>query len=124
MKDTSNNQISRRALNAIETLYFARKNARIAKSMLIEIASNVGQCKDAESENKVPCYHRNIPKESWCDVCKQKLPLWEDYHKKANAAGTALRSVLNIGKDIANGINAEIKDGAIARLSNEHSPNT
>ena len=85
-------------------LYDARQAASVAKTVLRAAAVRLGNCTAVNVHgDRVACYHdRRFPKDQWCDICKEKLPLWEDYHRKANAAGAALRAVLQYAKKKGN----------------------
>ena len=85
---------------AIVNLYLARQASKQSKKLLIEKASQVGSC-DGLTSGEGPCYHF-FSNSEWCEICKAKLPLWEDYHKKSHAAGVALRIILNMGKKMCN----------------------
>jgi hypothetical protein len=56
-----------------------------------------------------------IEKHDWCDICKQKLPVWENYHAKTNAASGALRALLRAAKLLP----PTTRAGLIAELEKE-----
>lgn len=87
-------------------LYETRKAAAEAKRARIELAQKIGNCENISDDPSdgghcVPCFQTRKPKEQWCDICKAKLPVWEDYRKKVTASGAALRDVLRAGKRLA-----------------------
>lgn len=85
---------------AVRHLYEARLSAKEAQGSFSLTAYEVGPC-HADEEKELRCYiNRNLALDDWCDACKAKNPLWEDYHKKSNIAGAALRSVMLIGKSL------------------------
>jgi hypothetical protein len=78
----------------VRRLYEDRLAAGLAHEALKQKASVVGRC-EMDSENGMRCYlSPDLPAEEWCGACQAKKPLWEDYHKKSNMAGAALRMVL------------------------------
>jgi hypothetical protein len=86
----------------VRRLYETRKDAKQAKTARRELTEKIGGCEyhdpDASAEDAgMPCYLSNRTKENWCEICKQKLPLWEDYHRKTNLAAAALRELIRVG---------------------------
>jgi hypothetical protein len=83
----------------VRRLFEARQSASAAKKVMKEAAEKLGCCEGChggdDEASGTRCYQsRELAKEKWCDICKTKLPLWEDYRHKSNMAGTALRMVL------------------------------
>jgi hypothetical protein len=82
----------------VRRLYEARQDASAAKKARAELAAKLGSC-DGRFHEEGCCYQNSrMPKDDWCDICKAKLPVWEDYQRKATAAGAALRDVIRAGK--------------------------
>ena len=86
--------------SAVKRLCVARAERLEAKREVRAIAVAIGSCEGVNTETweGVRCYYSEATKDKWCSICKAKLPLWEDYHKKANIAAAALRSLLRLGK--------------------------
>jgi hypothetical protein len=86
----------------VQRLYDARQAAAKAKKSMREAGARLGNCacySGSVLDMRTTCYHDSLlPKEKWCDICKEKLPIWVDYHNRANAAGAALRMVLDWAK--------------------------
>jgi hypothetical protein len=83
----------------VRRLYEARQSAAAAKKVMQEAAEKLGRCEGChggdDEASGTRCYQsRELAKEKWCDICKTKLPLWEDYRHKSNMAGASLRMVL------------------------------
>jgi hypothetical protein len=81
----------------VRRLYETRKAASEAKKTRAELAAKLGNCVGDLPEDSA-CYHSRKPKDHWCEICKAKLPVWEDYQRKATTAGAALRDVIRAGK--------------------------
>lgn len=82
----------------VRRLYETRQAAAEAKKARAELAAKLGSC-DGRNHEEGCCYHNSrMPKDDWCDICKAKLPVWEEYQRKATAAGAALRDVIRAGK--------------------------
>lgn len=81
----------------VRRLYEARQDASAAKSARAELAAKLGNCVGDLPKDSA-CYHSRKPKDHWCEICKAKLPVWEEYQRKATAAGAALRDVIRAGK--------------------------
>ena len=83
-------------------LCVARNHTFIAKGELAELTRNIGCCKWLELNRMhgsgVACHQTGMPKDEWCEVCKQKLPVWKNYKAKKYAAGLAFRTLLRAGK--------------------------
>ena len=90
----------------VRRLFEARQELKAAKKAVQAKGAELGQCADMHEadeygEYRGQCYNsQSRPKEKWCAVCQAKLPYWEDYHKKANAAGAALRAVLKLAQSL------------------------
>lgn len=103
VKETSDRCCLRRC---VRRLFEARQELKAAKKAVQAKGAELGQCADMHEADEYgdyrgPCYNSQIrPKEKWCAVCQAKLPYWEDYHKKANAAGAALRAVLKLAQSL------------------------
>jgi hypothetical protein len=80
----------------VRRLFEARLSAAASKKVMKEAAEKLGSCEGiGDNEDRgTRCYQSRLPKEKWCDICKTKLPLWEDYQHKSNMAGAALRVIL------------------------------
>jgi hypothetical protein len=84
----------------------AARNARVeAKKALIAKAVEAGICRKMgkqTADGPIDICHREHPGATgvWCDSCKAKLPLWDDYRRKAAAAGAALRALLREGSKL------------------------
>jgi hypothetical protein len=83
----------------IAELYLRRKEAAAAKKAHVD----AGWC-DLKGITAA-CYENYLPghQPDLCDACKIKQPLWEDYNRKANLAGGALRTLLSRGKHMVEG---------------------
>ena len=85
----------------VRRLYEARQEAKQAKQARRELSEKIGNCEmapDFPGEPGIACYNNSSrPKEKWCDVCKQKLPVWENYRRKTNLAAAALRELIRVG---------------------------
>lgn len=81
-------------------LFEARKAALVAKTARADLAAKIGNCKANLAEDSA-CFRSRLLKDHWCDICKAKLPLWEDFRRKADIAGAALRAVLIDGKRLS-----------------------
>ena len=87
-------------------LYRARRARKDAKEELRLLSEEIGVCNMPEDSDGLHdvCF-REWPdpedRDEWCDICKQKLPIWQKYHEAANRAGAALRACLMEGKYIA-----------------------
>lgn len=80
-------------------LYRARKERDKAKKALKELREKIGICTVKNMNNDNCFFEVDLPFERWCDVCKQKQPVWEKYHEASNKAGAALRACLKYGKE-------------------------
>lgn len=87
---------------AVIRLYRARKSRDEAKSKLRATAERLGSCDNFERLDSVRCFERGnkLPQEAWCDVCKEKQPLWQAYHKASTESGTALKAILRYAKQL------------------------
>jgi len=84
----------------IKDLYIARQNHRQARKGRREQFERIGNCEfDLSEEENRPCYHINRSK--WCDPCKQRQLVNDEYVIVANLAGVALRKVLAAGKKLS-----------------------
>jgi hypothetical protein len=83
----------------VRRLYETRQAASAAKKARAELAAKIGRCEAAE-DNQTYCFHSGLTPENWCDVCKAKQPMWDDYQKKSALAGAALRDVLRVAKTL------------------------
>ena len=86
----------------VRRLYETRLEAKQAKTARRELTEKIGGCEyhdptASDEDAGLPCHYSNRPKKKWCDICKQKLPLWEDYHHKTNLAAAALRELIRVG---------------------------
>lgn len=93
----------------VRRLYETRQAASEAKKARAELAAKLGNCVGDLPEDSA-CYHSRKPKDHWCEICKAKLPVWEDYQRKATAAGAALRDVIRAGKRMMP--NGEVSESA------------
>ena len=90
----------------VRRLFEARQELKAAKKAVQAKGAELGPCADMHEADEYGdyrgrCYNSaSRPKEKWCVVCQAKLPYWEDYHKKANAAGAALRVVLKLAQTL------------------------
>ena len=86
----------------VRRLYETRQEAKQAKAAMRQLAEKIGKCEMhyEPGESGLECYNTNLPKERWCDICKQKLPVWENYHAKTNAASGALRALLHAARTL------------------------
>ena len=81
-------------------LYLSRKAAKDAKAAHRKKAAEVGDCSKADYERD-RCWREDMPFEEWCDSCKARQPLWEDYQEKAYAAGAALAKIMRAGRSLS-----------------------
>jgi hypothetical protein len=87
----------------VRRLYEKRQEAKQAKVAYRQLAEKLGRCERTTEvgEENVECYNEfRFPHDQWCDICKQKLPVWKDYHAKTNAASGALRSLLRAARSL------------------------
>lgn len=86
----------------VRRLWETRQESAQAKAALRQLAEKIGRCEQRRDpeESGTECYNTNLPEEQWCDVCKQKLPVWKHWHHKINAAAGALRSVLLVAQSL------------------------
>lgn len=86
----------------IVKLYEARIAAKASKKVIKLAAERLGSCPGiGDNENAgIKCFQSKLPQEKWCDICKEKLPLWIDYRANSILAGSTLRQVLRIAKSI------------------------
>lgn len=87
------------------------------RSPSIEHAAKVGECEYFDSyapagESGIRCFEST--RETWCSVCLEKEPLWDDYQRKSALAGAALRSLLRRAKTIPPNVNLETGDVYVA----------
>ncbi|MHC5061971.1 MAG: hypothetical protein ACYTFK_12905 [Planctomycetota bacterium] len=88
----------------IAELYLRRQAAATAKKAHRDKTAEVGSCRQGGSFPPTDaCYQDHWPEDQpeLCDACKAKQPLWEDYKRKANLAGGALRTLLSRGKHMS-----------------------
>jgi hypothetical protein len=79
----------------------ARRERDEAKKKVCDLSEKLGVCAEKSYETDV-CYRENdLEPDEWCDVCKQKEPVWQAYHKAANHAGAALRACLRYAREHA-----------------------
>lgn len=81
----------------VRRLYESRQAAKKAKRALVELSARIGDCV-ADLPEDLACWCSRRGKDQWCEVCKAKLPLWEEWRCKSTASGAALRAVLRAGK--------------------------
>ncbi len=93
----------------VRRLFETRQSAAAAKKAMQVKAAEVGKCSGYMDEYSA-CYQSQKPKAEWCDICKQKLPLWEERQRTAAQAGAALRELLRVARTLPP--NARISDRA------------
>jgi len=78
-------------------LYLARLAAKAAKREMQALAAKAGNCERPHTQGGIHlnCYQSNFTEDRWCAICKTKLPVWEKYHAKVNAAAGALRALMS-----------------------------
>ena len=77
-------------------LYRARREAKAARKRRAQARKDAGECSYEQYPNEGPCWLEKP--ETWCEACAKVLPHYEAYHKAANRAAAALRSVLAEGR--------------------------
>lgn len=83
----------------VRRLFETRQAAAAAKKAMQLKAAEVGRCSGDRSEYSA-CYESQHPREDWCDICKAKLPLWEERQRTAAQAGAALRELLRVARTL------------------------
>ena len=83
----------------VRRLFEARQSATAAKKAMQLKAAEVGKCSGYMDEYSA-CYQSRKPKEEWCDICKVKLPLWEERQRTAAQSGAALRELLRVARTL------------------------
>ena len=85
--------------NLIMRLYQARKASALAKKARAEARSNAGDCEYESSDEEGPCWIRQDG--DVCEACAAAIPATEEYWRKSDKAGGALRAVMHEGKRLS-----------------------
>ena len=83
--------ISQAALRLVAT----RLRHQTAKQALHDYRKKHGGCTDA-TEWVDDCFRSKDERLLWCKVCLGSQPLWAEYHAAANAAGAAMRTLMQV----------------------------
>ena len=78
-------------------LVAARRRHQIAKLTLRTYREQHGACTDSVTDSGKAgdeCFRGS--RIEWCSVCLGSQPLWVEYHAAANAAGAAMRALMQI----------------------------
>ena len=83
----------------VSRLYLSRQKRNKDREKLRKAAERLGGCLDVDGiYNGTHCYDVSDPEHEWCDVCKEKQPIWEEAKNASREAGEALKAVLRYGK--------------------------
>ena len=92
------------AEKALLALYARRRMRAEAKKRFQEKCADWDhqQCSGGPSAPEIgPCYlNPRLDFEEWCDMCRDKHPLWEEVQRCSAKCGGALRHAVHIGKKI------------------------
>ena len=89
-------------------LYRARRARVNAKEAMRAKAEALGQCDGRNYPEAGPCYEKYPDdKTEWCEVCIEKLPVWEEWRRVSARAGAALRKATRFGESLAKGGDAD-----------------
>lgn len=103
--------------NKVINLFLARKQQKIAKDKLLDLSIKIGSC-DGGPGNQ--CFlEEDLETDDWCEICKQKHPIWVEYNKASQLAGGALRAVMAAGRKLDTNRDERMDDdinGCIDRL--------
>jgi hypothetical protein len=80
-------------------LYVARQERARAKESRAQARREAGDCCHDYAHTEGPCWIRRDG--DMCEACAKAIPATEEYWRKSDAAGAALRAVLREGKRLA-----------------------
>lgn len=87
------------AVEAVKRLHVARMSHKDSRHRLQCKRAKVGDCEGRfsyDGEPLGPCYMQIM--KDLCSSCEKTQDLWEEYQRRAHAAGAALRRAVFIGR--------------------------